>query len=366
MQSTLNDEYWMAKALRLAEKGQRTTTPNPNVGCVIVKDGKLIGSGFHKKAGTPHAEVYALAEAGNNAEGATAYVTLEPCAHFGKTPPCAEALVNAKVARVVCAMKDPNPLVAGKGLSILERAGISTRSGVLESQAEQVNRGFLKRMRTGQPWVVLKMASSLDGGTALKNGESQWITGPHAREDVQQGRATSSAVVTGIGSMLADNPSMNVRLDDCERQPDRLILDTQASTPTNSKMAQLPGRSIVLHSESLGSEALTPLINAGFETTGLPTTPSGRLQLVSFMKWAGEQGYNSLWLECGATLAGAFLQENLVDEVILYQAPKFIGSNTQPVAALQLDSLKNALEFEVDDVRFVGQDIRWTLLPKST
>jgi diaminohydroxyphosphoribosylaminopyrimidine deaminase/5-amino-6-(5-phosphoribosylamino)uracil reductase len=332
---------------------------------VIVRDGVEVGSGYHQKAGTPHAEVHALKQAGELAKGATAYVTLEPCAHFGKTPPCAHALVQAGVSRVVCAMTDPNPLVAGKGLKILENAGIDTRSDVLREQAERVNVGFLKRMRSGTPRLVLKMAASLDGGTALGNGDSQWITGPEARADVQVGRAESCAVVTGVGTVLADNPALNVRLDGYERQPDRVILDTSGRTPVDASIVKNEGKTFIVLGDQILARTVAEYEHAGFKPVLLPTE-NDRVQLIPFMKWCGEQGYNQLWLECGAILAAAFIQQQLVDEVIYYQAPKFLGSDTRPVMDYSMSSLSEAIEFDVQDVRFVGKDIRWRLKPIFT
>lgn len=365
MSADQTDELWMAKALALAKKGRFTTSPNPNVGCVIVKDGIEVGSGYHQQAGSPHAEVYALRQAGKSAEGATAYVTLEPCAHFGKTPPCAHALQQAGVHRVVCAMKDPNPLVAGKGLKILENAGIETRAGVLQSQAEVINQGFLKRMRTGKPWLSLKIAASLDGGTALENGDSQWITGKEARHDVQYGRAISCAVVTGVGTVLADNPALNVRLEAYRRQPDRIILDTNGRTPSDALITKNPGKTFIVLSDKVLDRAVAEYREAGFIPVLLPVK-SGRVDLEGFMNWCGSQNYNQLWLECGAVLAGAFLQQQLVDEVIYYQAPKFLGSQIRPVIDYPLSNLDEALNFDVLDLRFIGKDIRWRLKPIFT
>lgn len=355
------DEFWMAQALKLAEKGRCTTTPNPNVGCVIVKGGQKMGEGWHQKAGTPHAEVHALAMAGTSAEGATAYVTLEPCSHYGRTPPCAQALINAGIGKVVCAMKDPNPLVAGQGLSMLEAAGIETRSGVLQAQAEQLNAGFFKRMRTGLPWVTVKMASSLDGGTALGNGASQWITGPQARRDVQHGRAKSCAIVTGIGSVLADNPSMNVRLPGTDRQPWRLVLDSHLRTPVNARLIENPGRTILFHCSDAPQDARIALTDAGFECVEIAVDENGRLDLAAFLRWCGQAELNRLWVEAGANLAGSFARQGLVDEFILYQAAKFLGSGTFQVLNMELQSLDQAIDLTVEDVRFVGKDIRWRL-----
>nr|WP_202594551.1 bifunctional diaminohydroxyphosphoribosylaminopyrimidine deaminase/5-amino-6-(5-phosphoribosylamino)uracil reductase RibD [Reinekea blandensis] len=360
--SMTSHDAWMAQALKLAARGRRTTTPNPNVGCVIVRDGELVGSGYHRKAGTPHAEVHALAEAGSKARGATAYVTLEPCSHYGKTPPCADALIKAGVANVVCAMTDPNPQVAGQGLEKLRNAGIEVISGVLNAEAERLNRGFLKRMRTGRPWLVAKMAASLDGGTALANGDSQWITGPEARQDVQSGRADSCAVVTGVETVVADNPSLNVRLDGADRQPVRIILDTQARTPVPSTIVTLPGRTVIIHGAQANPLSLERLQAAGFELVEMATA-NDHIDLPAFLSWCGQQAFNRVWLEAGATLTGAFAEQGLLDELWLYQAPIMLGGATRPVADFRLDSLKQAHRFDVDDVRFVGKDIRWQLLP---
>lgn len=360
----MSHEAWMAQALKLAAKGRFTTSPNPNVGCVIVQNNVLVGSGYHQKAGTPHAEVHALAEAGTLAQGATAYVTLEPCSHYGRTPPCADALIRAGVSQVVCAMTDPNPQVAGQGLDKLRQAGIEVISGVLNSEAEKLNRGFLKRMRTDTPWVVAKMAASLDGGTALANGESQWITGPDARQDVQIGRAESCAIVTGVETILADDPSLNVRLADTQRQPVRLILDSQARTPVTAKLFSLPGRSVVIHTADADADRLAQLEAAGVERVCLSAC-DGRIDLPAFLAWCAQQTLNRVWLEAGATLTGAFVEQKLLDELWLYQAPIFLGSQTRPVLETRLGSLSQALRFEVEDVRFVGPDIRWQLLPAS-
>jgi diaminohydroxyphosphoribosylaminopyrimidine deaminase/5-amino-6-(5-phosphoribosylamino)uracil reductase len=360
----LSDEYWMSKAIRLAKQGARSTTPNPNVGCVIVKEGVQVGAGFHQKAGTPHAEVHALKEAGHAAQDATAYVTLEPCSHFGRTPPCADALVSAGVSRVVCAMKDPNPQVAGTGLVKLESTGISVTSGVLEAQAEALNPGFLKRMRTGRPYVTLKMASSLDGASALSSGESQWITGSEARTDVQKGRAISCAIVTGIGTVLADNPSMNVRLDHTSRQPDRVILDSTLRTPIDAQILNAEGSVWLLHGPEAPAAKRVALEAAGFRLAPLKLR-TGRLDLTAFLDWAGAQQYNRLWVEAGATLAGGFVEAGLVDEILLYQAPKLLGANTRPVIKTVFDQLSDAPDLSVTDTRFVGNDIRWTLKPQK-
>lgn len=357
-----NDAYWMARALKQAERGLFTTAPNPRVGCVIVKDGRLIGEGFHERAGEPHAEVHALAMAGAEAKGATAYVTLEPCSHHGRTPPCAEALVDAGVARVVAALEDPNPDVAGRGLARLEAAGIATRSGVLAEDAEALNPGFLKRMRTGLPWVTLKMASSLDGATALASGESQWITGPEARQDVQRGRARSCAILTGSGTVLADNPSMNVRLPGVTRQPDRLVLDTRLRTPTDARLFQAEGRVRLLHGPDIGDAS--ELEAAGAELSELPLdATTGYLDVNALMRWLGQAGYNEVWVESGSTLAGTLLKAGVVDELLLYQAPKLLGANVRPLLDWAIPSLAQAVSLVPLDVRMIGPDVRWRLRP---
>jgi diaminohydroxyphosphoribosylaminopyrimidine deaminase/5-amino-6-(5-phosphoribosylamino)uracil reductase len=242
----MNDSVWMQRALTLAKKGLFTTKPNPRVGCVLVKDNKIVGEGWHQFSGGPHAEVEALKMAGEQARGATCYVTLEPCAHVGKTGPCSKALIEAGIVRVVAAMKDPNVLVSGKGFAECEAAGISCKFGLFESEARAVNPGFIKMMTERRPWVRVKLGVSLDGRTALANGESQWITSPLAREDVQQWRAQSSAIITGIKTVLADDPSLNVRLDNVAHQPVRIVLDSKGQMPTAAKMLSLPGKTIVV------------------------------------------------------------------------------------------------------------------------
>lgn len=352
----------MAQAIELAAKGCYTTTPNPNVGCVIVRDGVLVGEGYHQRAGTPHAEVHALKQAADKAQGATAYVTLEPCSHHGRTPPCADALIKAGVKRVVCAGLDPNPLVAGRGLDRIRDAGIDAVSGILCDEAERLNPGFLKRMRTGLPYVTVKLASSLDGATAMTSGESQWITGPEAREDVQYGRAGCCAVVTGVGTVLADDPSMNVRLPEMSRQPDRIILDSHARTPLQAKIVSNPGNTWLIHGESAPAEKLAQLKDSGFKLVCIPLTDD-RIDLAAFLKWAGDQQFNHLWLEAGAKLAGAFLEAGLADNILLYQAPMLLGSQTQPLIRTKFTRLADAVRLECVDLKVIGKDVRWQLKP---
>lgn len=360
-----SDEFWMARALTLAARGTNTTTPNPRVGCVIVREGKNVGEGYHIRAGTGHAEVHALAAAGDNARGATAYVTLEPCSHYGRTPPCAEALIAAQVSRVVCAMEDPNPQVAGQGLARLNAAGIEVRSGVLSQDAERLNRGFLKRMRTGRPWLTLKLASSLDGATAMANGESQWITGSEARADVQRARAERCAILTGVGTVRSDDPSLNVRLDGAERQPDRIILDTHLNTPATARMLSLPGKTWILHGNDAPAQRQSALADSGANLVVLPRDEAGHLDLTAVMIWLGQQAYNDVWAEPGATLAAALLQARLVDDLWLYQAPVLLGSATRPLFSARLESLTEGLNMELVDVRSVGRDLRLQLVPKA-
>lgn len=359
-----NDELWMTRALALAAQGLTTTTPNPRVGCVLVRDGEVVGEGFHQRAGESHAEVHALADAGERARGATAYVTLEPCSHQGRTPPCADALINAGVSRVVAAMADPNPQVAGRGLARLAAAGIDTRSGVLAADAEALNLGFLKRMRTGLPFITLKLAASLDGATALANGDSQWITGTQARAHVQLGRARSCAILTGVGTVLADDPSLNVRLDGSQRQPARIVLDTQLRTPADAKLLSLEGNTWLLHGANAPQAQREALASAGALLAELPLNEAGQLDLAAVIPWLGQHSFNEVWVEAGATLAASLLDGGWVDEVRLYQAPILLGSSTRPLYATALNVLSDAQRFEVIERRSLGDDLLWTLHPR--
>ena len=371
----MNDTLYMAKAIQLAQQGLYTTQPNPRVGCVVVKDGYIVGEGFHARAGQPHAEVFALRQAGKQAKGATAYVTLEPCAHYGKTPPCANALVQAGVARVVMASLDSNPLVAGKGQEILQNAGISTTVGVLESEAKALNKGFFRRMNGGLPYVRLKTAASLDGRTAMQSGESKWITGAEARKDVQKLRAQSGAIITGIGTVLADNPSLTVRPQDWLAwnygepvQPLRVILDSQLRTPLDAQILQTAGVVIVTqcsmqHPQALALQALgvdvwsftPPLYQGGGREGGLKQV----LQKLAAC------GVNDVLVEAGASVAGAFMQANLVDELIVYLAPTLLGSEAKPMFELPLKYMAQQQRLNMIDMRMIGQDIRLTLTPNA-
>ncbi len=348
------DQHWMQHAISLAKRGLYTTRPNPAVGCVLVKDGKMIGEGFHPKAGEPHAEVFALRQAGDMAEGATAYVTLEPCSHFGRTPPCANALIAAKVARVVMATLDANPQVAGQGLARLEAAGIATRVGVCEAEARTLNIGFLQTMAGGRPYVRLKVAASLDGRTAMSSGESKWITGRAARLDVQHYRALSGAVITGIDTILADDPLLNVRglaegtPVELIPQPLRVVLDRQQRMPTTAQILQDPDSVLVVSVDI----AKTP-------------EPFERWQYQSLAILLDElkqkKQIHDVLVEAGATLSGAFIQAGLVDELIVYLAPTLLGSLARPMFDLPFLQMSEQIRWQTESITPVGDDLKWVL-----
>lgn len=354
-----DDLFWMRRAIELACLGQYSTKPNPNVGCVIVKDAQLLGEGHHPRAGQPHAEVFALRQAGEQARGATAYVTLEPCAHYGRTPPCAKALVDAGVVKVVVACPDPNPLVAGKGVQILKDAGIQVDVGVAEAEARQLNLGFLKAMATGMPYVRLKVASSLDGRTAMASGESKWITGTAARTDVQHWRAISAAVLTGIDTVLADDCLLNVRhlagVDDTHSvvQPKRIILDRQGRLPVSAQILQQSETVMVMGPYRAELAALGVI--------QLAVQPLATLlaQLVQ-----QHQIYDVL-VEAGATLSTAFLQEGWVDEVISYVAPTLLGRSARTMFNAEFEQMAEQLRFKLYDVTQLGDDVRLRLIPSQ-
>ncbi|MEZ7921982.1 MAG: bifunctional diaminohydroxyphosphoribosylaminopyrimidine deaminase/5-amino-6-(5-phosphoribosylamino)uracil reductase RibD [Acinetobacter towneri] len=354
-----DDLFWMRRAIELARLGQYSTKPNPNVGCVIVKDAQLLGEGFHPRAGQPHAEVFALRQAGEQARGATAYVTLEPCAHYGRTPPCAKALVDAGVAKVVVACPDPNPLVAGKGVQILKDAGIQVEVGVAEAEARQLNLGFLKAMATGMPYVRLKVASSLDGRTAMASGESKWITGTAARADVQHWRAISAAVLTGIDTLLADDCLLNVRhlegVDDIHSvvQPKRIILDRQGRLPLSAQILQQPETVMVMGPYRAELAALGVL--------QLEPQPLATL----FAQLVQQHQIYDVLLEAGATLSTAFLQEGWVDEVISYVAPTLLGRSARAMFNAEFEQMAEQLRFKLCDVTQLGDDVRLRLIPSQ-
>ena len=361
------DHAWMAHALRLARQGLYSTHPNPRVGCVIVRDGQLLGEGWHQRAGEPHAEVHALRQAGDRARGATAYVTLEPCSHYGRTPPCAEALVTAGVARVVAAMRDPNPLVAGRGLERLRSVGIEVASGVLESEARELNIGFVKRMETGLPYVRAKLAMSLDGRTAMASGESQWITGPAARSEVQRLRARSSLVLSGADTVLMDGARLTVRAAELgldpeqtelalKRPPLRVLVDGRQRVPLDAPFFQA-GPVLVAST----SEAAESYRAAGHELLTLATA-EGRVDLPALLRTLAERGANEVLLEAGPRLVGAFAALGLVDEYQIFVAAKFLGSSARPLLDLPLDRMSEARELKIEDIRAFGDD--WRILAR--
>ena len=350
------DHSMMARALRLAEHGLWTTTPNPRVGCVLVRDGWVVGEGWHAKAGEPHAEVQALNVAGRRARGATAYVTLEPCSHHGRTPPCAEALIEAGVARVVAAMTDPNPLVAGQGLALLEAAGIETACGLLETEARELNIGFVSRMTRGRPWLRLKAAASLDGKTALNNGLSQWITGPDARRDGQRWRARACAILTGIGTVRDDDPQLNVRDLETSRQPLRVVVDSKLETPLIARILQGVPCLIVGAVEDAAKIEL--LRSTGAEVLIFPNA-AGKVELKDLLDELGRRGINEVHVEAGFKLNGSLLREGLVDELLLYLAPCLIGHDASGLFNLpELTALDQKKLLKIRDLRQVGENIR--------
>jgi diaminohydroxyphosphoribosylaminopyrimidine deaminase/5-amino-6-(5-phosphoribosylamino)uracil reductase len=359
MRFSAADHAHMARALQLAAYGLFTTSPNPRVGCVIAQGGSVVGEGWHQRAGTPHAEIHALQQAGIAARGATVYVTLEPCSHHGRTPPCVEALVQAGVARVVAAMNDPNPLVAGGGIDMLTLAGIEAEVGLMEAEARALNPGFVSRMTRQRPWVRLKTASSLDGKTALANGASQWITGDAARADVQQWRARACAILTGSGTVLADNPRMNVRDFGPGRQPLRVIVDSRLRTPADA--AVLPALIACHHADPAAQRALE---YAGAEVIALPDA-DGRVDLAQLLAVLAQRGVNELHVEAGAVLNGGLLAAGLVDEWVAYVAPLALGDRARGLFAhAALTTLAEAARFRLTDVRQLGDDLRLTLLPR--
>lgn len=355
------DHQCMARALQLARRGLKTTHPNPRVGCIISNNGQVVGSGWHKKAGEAHAEINALSAAGEKAAGGTAYVTLEPCCHSGRTPPCVDALISANIARVVCALEDPNPDVNGSGFQRLREAGIEVQSGLMSQQAEELNPGFLNRMRQGRPWVRIKLAQSIDGHIALANGSSQWISGSEARDDVQNWRARSDVILTGIGTVLADDPSLNVRNTQDARQPMRVIVDSQWRIPANSRLLSLPGEVLIAGlDEHPIPEALG---EAGAECMVLPSS-DGRVDMKAVLSELGARGCNEVQVEAGATLCGTLLQQGLVDEVLIYQAPIIMGGGAvSPFAAPHLDKMEDRVHLEWVDSRRIGKDLRFRLKP---
>src|SRR5690348_1083022 len=352
------DHAYMAQALRLAENGLYSTSPNPRVGCVIVRDGQIVGTGWHERAGQPHAEVNALKAAGSAARGATVYITLEPCSHHGRTPPCAEALVEAGVAKVIMAMQDPNPLVAGKGYALLEKAGIEVQAGLMEAEATALNIGFVSRMTRNRPWVRMKIAASLDGKTALNNGASQWITGEAARRDGHRMRARSCAILTGIGTVLADNPELSVRHVETSRQPLRVVVDSRLDIPVDARLLRGAGELVFTANASEGK--IVGLRDVGARTIVLPDSDTGnRVDLAGMMRTLADFEVNEVLVEAGRTLNGALIAAGLVDELVIYLAPYLIGDEAQGMLKLtELTDLSKKRKLEIRDIRMMGPDIR--------
>ena len=368
MNAEAQDAHFMARALELALRGLYTTHPNPRVGCVIVRDAEIVGEGFHARAGEPHAEIYALRMAGERARGATAYVTLEPCCHWGRTGPCSNALLEAGVTRVVSAMQDPNPRVAGGGHGLLRAAGVQVESGVLEAEARALNAGFIKRMSAGMPRVRVKWGASLDGRTALANGASQWITGSEARRDVQCWRAQSSAVLSSAATVIADRARLNVRLTAHElgiegavRQPVRVILDRELRLTPDLPIFDAQGE-VWIYSASDDAAGRAVLENVGATIIPAPLAASGTLDLRWILRDLAQREINDVWVEAGARLGGAFVAQGLADELMVYLAPMLLGHTARPLAELPgLTELTQAQRGQWQDVRRVGDDLRVVL-----
>ncbi len=364
-----NDQAFMAEALQLATKGLYTTRTNPRVGCVIVKNNVVVGRGYHVTPGTPHAEVLAL-ESTIDSEGATVYVSLEPCSHHGETPPCVEALVAAKVSRVIAAMVDPNPLVQGKGLEYLRKNGIKTNTNLLASEAMELNKGFVKRMQTGKPYVTVKSAVSLDGKTALKSGESKWISCDESRMDVQKLRARSCAIVTGINTVVADDPNLNVRLTKNElgmkhnfQQPKRIVLDTDLRISMDAKILH-NAEEVIIYTCANKSEKLATLAKNNIEV--IQTKKTGEhIDLVAVIEDLASHGFNEVLIEAGSTLVGNLFKHKLVDEMIVYMAPHMLGNASIGMANLDyIQSMQDRIEFDICQIRKIGKDIKLKLKPK--
>lgn len=365
---TAADADFMQHALTLAERGLFSTSPNPRVGCVLTQDGEIVGEGWHVRAGEPHAEIHALAAAGAKARGATVYVTLEPCAHHGRTPPCAEALIAAGVGRVVAALRDPNPLVAGRGMAMLRAAGIATEEGLLAAKARELNIGFIARMTRGTPWLRLKIAASLDGRTALKNGQSQWITGATARQDGHRFRARACALLTGIGTVKNDNPQLNARgvyaASETARQPLKIILDSRLELSPDARLFA-DGASVLVVSALDDKARAQPLLDKGAEWLCLPDASNAaaghgeRIDLKQLMRELGRRGLNEVHGEAGATLNGAFIAAGLADELLVYLAPCLLGASARPLAVLpELENLTECWSFGLQSCERIGQDVR--------
>lgn len=362
------DVAFMRRALALARRGLGGTDPNPAVGCVLVREGRVVGEGFHARAGGPHAEVAALERAGEAASGACAYLTLEPCSHTGRTPPCADRLITAGVTRVVAAVSDPDPRVQGRGLGRLEEAGVEIGPGCLEAEARALNAGFFKRARTGRPWVTLKLATSLDGRTATQAGESRWITSEAARADVHRLRHRHAAILTGSATVLADDPALTVRIPEgSDLQPLRVVLDGSLRTPPGSGVVTGPGRCLVLTGSEPPAEARWALEAAGAEVMGLPEASEGGVDLATVWNELGRREINSVLVECGATLAGAALAGNWVDRLVTYQAPTLLGAGSRAMlGGPPIESMDQRRDLTILERRELGPDLRITACPDTT
>jgi diaminohydroxyphosphoribosylaminopyrimidine deaminase/5-amino-6-(5-phosphoribosylamino)uracil reductase len=353
-----SDYTYMAQALRLAEKGLYSTSPNPRVGCVLVRDRCVVGSGWHERAGAPHAEINALAAAGEKARGATAYLTLEPCSHHGRTPPCVDALIKAGVARLVAAMEDPNPLVSGRGNAKLRDAGIEVQTGLMAADSQALNIGFIARMSRGRPWVRIKIAASLDGKTALNNGASQWITSEAARRDGHRLRARSCAIMTGIGSVLADNPRLTVRHLETSRQPLRVVVDSRLEIPVDARLLRGAGELVFTATASEGT--IGALHEVGARVIVLPDQ-NDNVDLAAMMRKLADFEINEVLVEAGWRLNGALINAALVDELVIYLAPYLIGDAARGMLKLpELADLQGKRALSIEDMRRVGPDIRIT------
>lgn len=385
-EQVVEDRRHMARALELADRGRFSADPNPRVGCVLVRDGEVVGEGLHWRAGEPHAEVNALREAGEGARGATVYVTLEPCSHHGRTPPCTEALIEADVARVVIAMEDPNPQVCGRGMEALRAAGIEVETGVLEAEARTLNPGFVQRMERGRPWVRVKLAASLDGRTAMASGESRWITGEAARRDVQLWRARAGAILTGSGTVVADDPRLTVRMkphqlaaqagfpdDPCytdlpTRQPLRVILDARLRTPPGAQILKSGPVWILTGPDAARSPAADTLRGHGADVRPIALasdSPEGGLDLGEVLAELARAEVNELHVESGPGLAGALARGGWVDEWLLYQAPLLLGSSARPLVEWPLARMDERAELEILESRWVGDSLRLRARPRS-
>ena len=350
------DREFMSRALALAEQGLFTTTPNPRVGCVIVRDGAVVGEGFHERAGGPHAEKNALAAAGARAEGATAYVTLEPCSHHGRTPPCADALIGAKVRRVVAATGDPNPKVAGEGFARLRAGGVEVATGLLEEEARELNVGFVSRLTRGRPWVRLKVAATLDGKTALANGRSQWLTGEPARRDGHRWRARACAVLTGIGTVRDDDPRLTVREVETARQPLKVLVDSRLEVPLGARV--LEGGNVLVAAAAADPTKIAALRASGAEVVVLPNA-TGKVELGDLMRELARRELNEVQVEAGVRLNGSLVAAGVVDELLIYLAPALIGESGQGMFGLPpMERLGEKVGLRLMDVARIGDDLR--------